>query len=136
MQIDRNFLEKNKPSEKNFGVVFTLVFFIVGVIFFIKNFETYKLMLALSIIFLIITLFLPQLFKLPNEIWFIIGRIISFIISPIILGFIFFLVITPISIIIKMMKIDIINQKLNFKLNSYWLDRDEKKENNSLWDQY
>ena len=93
-------------------------------------------MLALSIIFLIITLFLPQLFKLPNEIWFIIGRIISFIISPIILGFIFFLVITPISIIIKMMKIDIINQKLNFKLNSYWLDRDEKKENNSLWDQY
>ena len=136
MQIDRNFLEKNKPSEKNFGVVFTLVFFIVGVIFFIKNFETYKLMLALSIIFLIITLFLPQLFKLPNEIWFIIGRIISFIISPIILGFIFFFVITPISIIIKMMKIDIINQKLNFKLNSYWLDRDEKKENNSLWDQY
>ena len=84
--------------------------------------------LVISVIFLIITLTKPILLSPLNKIWFKIGIFLGSIVSPIIMGIVFFGVVTPISLIMKILGKDLLKLKKN-KTNSDWIERSIQKSN-------
>jgi hypothetical protein len=91
-------------------------------LFFIENIILTFLLASLGIIFLIITLIKPDTLLPLNNLWMKFGLLLSIIISPIVLGLIFFGLITPISLITRLFGRDELNLKLK-KKNTYWLPR-------------
>ena len=134
--LDNNKYEKlKKPSERSFGITFSIVSFIIFVYFnFIHNQNLYYSFLILSFIFLYLSFYQTFLLRLPNKLWFLLGIYLGKIVSPIILFVIFFGLLTPISLITRIFKRDLINQKINKNKNSYWLKRLDKI--NNMKDQY
>ena len=81
-----------------------------------------------SIIFLFLSLKYSKLLITPNRIWLKLGILINKIVSPVIMFLIFIITFFPIGIIIKILRIDLINQKINPKKKSYWINRINKME--------
>ena len=127
MQID----EKMLPSNKKFGLFFSLVFFMLFLYFFIHSYNIlYLTFISFFIITLIFTLFFPEKLFFFNKLWFRIGIALNYVISPLILGVIFFLLITPLSIFFKITQRDYLKIKFKHK-NTYWVevtDRNVSKE--------
>ena len=121
-------MEKNikLPSNRNFGVFFFIVFLLISLWPLLTNNEIRIWSLAISLIFLILGLINSNLLNPLNKAWFKFGILLGTIISPIVMGIIFFLVITPTGIIMKALKKDILNLKKNSN-NTYWI----KKENSN-----
>jgi len=133
MKIDDNIL----PSNKKFGYFFSLVFLLIFLYFFYySHLKLYIIFLSLSGITLLLTVFSPNKLLFFNKIWFKIGLLLSLIVSPLVLGFIFYILITPISIFFKIIGRDYLSMKLNNK-DTYWIKSEEKKlDKNSLKQQY
>ena len=116
------------PSNRNFGIVFSVVFFLVGIYFFFNDSSIFYYLLSFSLLFLILGLANSKILTIPNKLWFRFGLFLGKIISPVVMGLIFFLVVTPIAIIMKILKKDLLN--LNFNNNkSYWIKKDSVKSN-------
>lgn len=114
------------PSNKKFGYFFSLVFLIVSTYFYYN--ETLIIsyvFIILTAIFFIITIINADLFLPLNKIWMRFGFLLGKIISPIILGFIFFGLITPYGVIMRIFGRDELNLKKikSKKSKSYWIDR-------------
>ena len=116
--------EYNLPSNKSFGIVFFLLFLILAVFFYVKSSSAILILIFLlfSVFFLISGLLQSKILTPLNKIWFKFGILLGKIISPIIMGIIFFFVVTPISFLMKLLKKDILNLKFNNN-NSYWIDK-------------
>jgi hypothetical protein len=119
-------MELKKSSNKSFGVVFFIVFIIIGFCHLLDN-ETYRLWaIFISLIFLILGLINSKLLTPINILWLKFGILLGKIVSPLIMGIIFFAIVTPIAIIMKLLKKDVLNLKFN-KNNSYWIEKDKHK---------
>lgn len=106
------------PSNKKFGIIFSL-FFLILYLYLSNNF-----FLITSVIFLFLSLFYSVILQPLNNLWFKLGILLGNIISPIVLGFIFFLLITPISVIGKIFKRNPLNINLDKNIKTYWIRRD------------
>ena len=113
-------------SNKSFGIVFFIVFFIIALFPLINNSEIRVWAVIISLIFLILGLINSKILTPLNKAWFKFGIFLGKIISPLIMGIIFFLVVTPIGILMKMLKKDLLNLKFN-KHKSYWIEKTEPK---------
>lgn len=133
MKIDDEIL----PSNKKFGYFFSVVFFLIFIYFFYyAYFNLYLIFLSLCLVTIILTVFSPDRLLFFNKVWFRIGIILNTIVSPVILGFIFFILITPVSLFFQIIGRDYLCIKLNNK-KTYWIKSEEKKFNkNSLKQQY
>ena len=116
----------NISSNKSFGIVFFIFFFILSIFPILSGSDIRIWSLILSIIFLLLGLFNSTLLSPLNKIWFKLGIFLGNIISPIVMGLVFFLVVTPTSLIIKMMGKDLLRLKKNNK-KSYWIDKSSIK---------
>tara|TARA_Y200000002_G_scaffold238221_1_gene196836 strand:- start:174 stop:557 length:384 start_codon:yes stop_codon:yes gene_type:complete len=113
-------------SNKSFGIVFFIVFFIIALFPLINNSEIRIWAVIISLIFLILGLINSKILTPLNKAWFKFGIFLGKIISPLIMGIIFFLVVTPIGMLMKMLKKDLLNLKFN-KHKSYWIEKSEPK---------
>ena len=120
---------KNKiPTNKNFGLVFFFLFFLIFLEPIIRNEELRYWSIIISLIFLILGLTNSKLLKPLNKIWYKFGLFLGKTVSPIIMGIIFFLVITPTSLILQLFNKDILNiKKKKNNLKSYWVVKSEKR---------
>ena len=113
-------------SEKNFGIVFSIFFFIIAIYpFFLSNTLNYWFM-SISIFFLITAFFFQKILILPNKLWNKLGIFLGLVISPIIMLLIFVLTFIPIGIILKILGKDLINKKIYKQKKSYWIKRHYK----------
>ena len=119
------------PSNKKFGFFFSVVFAMIALYSHSQQFKT-TLVAApiISIVLLATTLIAPQVLSPLNRIWYELGMLIGKIISPIILGIIFFMLITPIAIITKLFGRDHLKIK-KLSVQSYWIDRPPSSRPNS-----
>ena len=110
-------------TERNFGLVFAAVFVIISFypLWFGKNMHLWACIIAF--IFLFLAIFLPKVLILPNKLWFKLGSFLGAIVSPIIMGMIFFLTVTPTGIIMRLLGKDLLHQKLNKSKKSYWIKK-------------
>ena len=113
-------------SNKSFGVVFFIVFFLFGIWPALKGNDVRYWSIFLSLIFLILGLLNSKLLSPLNRLWFKFGIILGNFIAPIIMGLVFFLVVTPIGLTMKLFGKDLINLKKN-KDKTYWIEKKEIK---------
>ena len=113
-------------SNKSFGIVFFIVFLIISIYPMLGGDSLRVWSLAISIIFLILGLLNSKILSPLNKLWFKLGIFLGKIISPIIMGIIFFFVVTPIGYLMRLFKKDVLSLKFNDN-KSYWVKKNGPK---------
>ena len=113
-------------SNKSFGIVFFVVFLIIGLYPLINEENVRIWSIIISIIFLILGLINSQILTPLNILWFKFGMLLGKFVSPIVMGLVFFLVVTPTGLIMKLFNKDLLKLRKN-KNSSYWIKRPETK---------
>ena len=120
-------------SNKSFGIVFFTFFLIIALWPLINDGNIRIWSLAVSIIFLILGIANSKILTPLNNLWFKFGLFLGKIVSPIVMGIIFFFVVTPTGIIMRLIGKDFLNLKKN-NSNTYWLEK--KNENSTMKNQF
>ena len=113
-------------SNKSFGIVFCIFFIIVGLYPLINADGIRVWSIILSIIFLILGLLNSRFLTPLNILWFKFGIFLGKFVSPVVMGLVFFLVVTPTGIIMRLLKKDLLKLKKN-NLKTYWINRSDSK---------
>ena len=101
-------------SNRSFGIVFFVVFLLIAIYPLINHESIRYWSLSVSFIFLFLGILNSKILSPFNKLWFKFGVLLSKIISPLIMGIIFFFVVTPIAFLMKIFKKDLLNLKFNF----------------------
>ena len=109
-------------SNRSFGIVFFIVFLIIAIYPFFKNEDVRLWSLIISLIFLILGLINSKILTPLNRLWFKFGIFLGRLISPIIMGIIFFIVVTPIGFVMRLLGKDVLNLKYSNN-QSYWIEK-------------
>ena len=116
------------PSNKSVGFVFSIFFLILSIYPLIKNDNINVVLLIISLIFFLLGLFKSKILTPLNIIWYKFGISLGKIFSPIVMGFVYFLVVTPTAYYMRLVRgKDLLNLKKDLKKNSYWINKTEKK---------
>ena len=113
-------------SNRSFGIVFFVVFLLIALYPLNYNGEIRIWSVIISLFFLILGLFNSKILAPLNKLWFKFGILLGKIISPIIMGIIFFFVVTPIALLMRLIGKDVLNLKYN-KNKSYWIEKNGPK---------
>ena len=113
-------------SNRSFGIVFFIVFILIAFYPLINQGEIRIWSVLISLFFLILGIINSKILTPLNKVWFKFGIFLGKIISPIVMGLIFFLVVTPIAFLMRMLQKDLLNLKFS-KNNSYWIEKIEPK---------
>ena len=113
-------------SNRSFGIVFFIVFILIAFYPLINQEEIRIWSVLISLLFLILGIINSKILTPLNKVWFKFGIFLGKIISPIVMGLIFFLVVTPIAFLMRMLKKDLLNLKFS-KNNSYWIEKTDPK---------
>jgi hypothetical protein len=112
-------------SNRSFGLVFFVVFLIISLWPFTFDTNIKVLPAVISLIFLILGLMNSKLLTPLNKVWFKFGIILGAVIAPIVMGIVFFFVVTPVGVIMRLAGKDLLSKKYNSKKKSYWIKRDK-----------
>ncbi len=129
-----SFSKVEQGSDKSFGVVFCLIFLLLGLYrwYYYETIETHWFILSALLLFT--ALIKPSLLSKLNFLWFKFGIILGAVTSPIILFMIYIIALVPTSILVRIFRKDILSLKYDEKANSYWVER--KAPINSMKDQF
>jgi hypothetical protein len=119
-----NSINIKRKNNITFGVLFFIFFLIVGLYPLISNEPIRIWSIIVSLVFLTVTIIKPNLFTFLNKLWIKFGILLGKIISPIVMGLVFFFVVTPIGIFVKILKKDVMGLKIGE--SSYWITREDK----------
>lgn len=130
-------VEIKGSSDRSFGLVFTAVFAIVGLFPLLGDGQVRIWALAVAGLFLIIAFARPGLLAPLNLVWFRFGMLLGKIMTPIVMGLLYFVTITPIGLIMRATGKDPLRTRLEPEAETYWQKRDaESQPLNSMRDQY
>ena len=113
-------------SNRNFGLVFFVVFLIIALYPFIFGGEIRIWSLSICLIFLVLGSLNSKVLTPLNKLWFKFGIFLGKIVSPLVMGLIFFAVVTPIGILMRFLNKDLLNLKFN-KNSTYWIEKNGPK---------
>jgi len=119
----------NRPDEiqgssnRSFGLVFASVFFLIGLFPLIRTGGVHLWSLGLGAGFLAVALLWPDLLAPLNRLWMKLGLLLNKLVSPLILGVMFFLVIVPMGLLMRLIGMDLLRLKLQPEAESYWISR-------------
>jgi hypothetical protein len=109
-------------SNRSFGIVFFIVFLLIALYPLINQGEFRLWSLIISFIFFILGILNSKILTPLNKLWFKFGIFLGKIVSPIIMGIIFFFVVTPIGVLMRIFGKDVLNLKYNNN-KSYWIEK-------------
>jgi hypothetical protein len=115
-------MENKIPSNKNFGIVFTIVFLLIGCFPLIWGSSPYISFLAISLGFLLFTILAPERLNILNKIWYKLGVILSNLISPVALLLVFFFAVIPTRLFLMLLGKKLLELKYN-NHSTYWKKR-------------
>ena len=117
---------KPQSSNRSFGILFFIVFLIIG-LWPLKSGENLNFYyILISIIFLTLGLIKSKFLSPLNKTWIKFGEILGSVIAPIIMALVFFVFLTPISFLVRAFGKDLLEIKFNKKKKSYWINRNKK----------
>ena len=115
--------EVKVSSDRSFGIVFTLVFLAVGVWVVSGGQSKGWLFFVSAALFLVVAIARPSILGPLNRAWAKLGLLLGQVFNPILLGVVFFLVVTPMAVIRRLLGKDSLHLKSKANLESYWIDR-------------
>ena len=110
-------------ANRGFGIVFFIVFLIISFWPTIEGQSLRLWSLAIALIFLVFGLLNSKLLSPFNLIWIKFGEVLGRIIAPIAMGIVYFIIITPIGLFMRLIGKDLLRTKFSNKLESYWIKR-------------
>jgi hypothetical protein len=120
----KSFVDVKQKNNFIFGILFFIFFLIIGLYPLISIGTIRIWSITLSLAFLFITIIKPNLLNFLNKLWIKFGILLGKIISPIVMGLVFFLVVTPIGMLVRILKKDVMGLKRG--ASSYWINRKDK----------
>jgi hypothetical protein len=117
---------KSQSSNRSFGLLFFIVFIVVGLWPIIKGETANIYLILISLFFLIFGLINSKILSPFNKAWIKLGEILGLIIAPIIMALVYFIILTPISLIVRMLGKDLLGLKFLKKQDTYWTRRKKK----------
>ena len=115
-----------KSSNRSFGILFFLVFLGFGLWPLTKEMSPNIYLITISVIFLILGLLNSKLLSPLNNLWIKFGEILGRIIAPLIMALVYFLILTPISLLLRAFGKDLLGLKYLKQQNSYWIKREKE----------
>lgn len=128
MSETTSYSEIKQGSERGFGLVFCVVFLIITGFVYYKSGTINYWLLSVAIAFGLIALTVPKVLKPLNFVWFKFGMLLGHIIAPLVMMIIFFLVVTPIGLLMRVFGKDSLRLKRTLVNNSYWIKREDNPE--------
>ena len=120
----KNLINIKRKDNITFGILFFGFFLIIG-LYPLKSDGAIRIWSVLfSLVFLIITIIRPNLLTFLNKLWIKFGILLGKMISPIVMGLVFFFVVTPIGVLVRILKKDVMGLKRG--ASSYWINREDK----------
>ena len=113
-------------SNRSFGIVFFVVFLVIGLWPILTDNQLRIWSIVISLIFLILGIFNSKILTPLNKVWFRFGIFLGNFVAPIIMGIVFFLVVTPTGLIMKLFRKDLINLRKN-NSHTYWIKKKDTK---------
>ena len=113
-------------TNKSFGIVFFLLFLAVSIFPLFKDGNIRIWSLIISIIFLVLGLFNSKAITPLNKVWFKFGILLGNFLSPVVMGIVFFAIVTPTSLIMRVLGKNLLNLKKKNK-KTYWIERSKIK---------
>ncbi len=123
-------------SDRSFGIVFTVVFTVIGLWPLLGANPPRWWSLAIAAAILAVSLLRPGLLARPNKLWMRFGLLLHKVTNPIIMGLLFFVVMTPMGLGRRLFVRDPMNLKRREDLESYWVSRDEAQRASSMEKQF
>ena len=123
-----------KSSNKSFGILFFVVFLGLGLWPLTNDNNPNIYLIIISIIFLILGLLNSKLLSPLNLLWIKFGELLGKIIAPVVMVIIYFLILTPISLMVRLFGKDLLGLKFSKQLKTYWIKR--KKDLGSMDKQF
>jgi len=111
------------PSDRSFGFTFAVVFLLAGGWLWWKSSHVNLTLLGVSAGFAVVASVFPRVLHPLNVVWMHFGALLNKIVSPIIMGAIYFIVFTPVALVFRLTKRDVLKRAFDTKLGSYWVDR-------------
>ena len=130
------FSEIELPSNKKFGFFFTFIFGLAALYFYVNASMSWTYSMAFfSVVFLFVTLVKADVLLPLNKLWMRFGLLLGMIVSPIVLGVIFFGMFTPIAVLMRISRRDELRLKFNDK-TSHWISRSTPVQSSSFTNQF
>ena len=114
---------KLKTNNRGFGILFFIVFLLIGLYPILNEGKPNIYFLLLSLPFIILGLLNSKFLTPLNKAWLKLGEILGMIIAPIIMAIVYFAILTPISLLVRILGKDLLSIKFNKKLETYWINR-------------
>jgi hypothetical protein len=121
-------------STKSFGIWFSFIFLMIGLYPLLTGVQVRVWSLVVALILLVLAYLAPRILSVPNILWFKLGMMLGAIGAPFVMAIIYFFVVAPIGMIIRLAGKDLLSQKLDKTANSYWIKREEQM--GSMRDQF
>jgi Saxitoxin biosynthesis operon protein SxtJ len=112
-------------SERSFGIVFCIVFLIIGGLPLVGGGSVRWWSIAIAVAFLVIALIRPRMLAPLNRLWLRFGLLLHHIVAPLIMGFLFVVVMLPTALLLRMFRKDLLRLAKNPQSMSYWIVREQ-----------
>ena len=121
----KQYIEVESGSEKNFGIVFAVVFLLISLYPLVDKKDVHLWSLIISLIFFLLAYVAPKVLSIPNKLWFKLGMALGAVVAPVVMALVYFSTVVPIGLIMRLMGKDLLRQKLDKNTKSYWIERNE-----------
>ena len=118
-------MNNKKNSNRTFGILFFLVFLVIGIWPILNNEGLRWWSIIISLIFLFLGIINSKILSPFNKIWIKIGELLGKVIAPIVMAVIYFFIVTPMAILLKLLRKDLLKIKFS-PVTTYWIKRDKK----------
>jgi hypothetical protein len=127
-------IDNSKPALKKFGITIGIVLFVIAGLLFYNNNSVYIYWGIASLILMVSGLVFPILLKPLNFIWMSFAVVLGYFMNRLILGILFYIVMTPIGLLAKLFGKDFLDRKIEKEKSSYWNYREQKEFSKELYE--
>ena len=117
---------KQSHQNRSFGLLFFIVFLAFALWPLTKRGEVNLYLFSIALIFLALGIFNSKILSPLNKSWIKLGEILGRIIAPIVMAIVYFLILTPISLLVRLFGKDLIGMKFSSDIKSYWVKRKKR----------
>lgn len=118
-------MDNKNINNKSFGLLFFVVFLLIGLYPVYKGNNPNIYFLLISLPFLVLGILNSKILTPLNKAWIKLGEILGRIIAPLVMAIVYFLILTPVSLFVRLFGKDLISMKFNDSLKSYWIKREK-----------
>ena len=112
-----------RSSNRSFGLLFFVVFLVIALWPLTKKSEINLYLISIALIFLVLGLLNSNILSPLNKAWIKLGEILGRIVAPVVMAIVYFIILTPISLLVRLFGKDLIGMKFSNDIKSYWVKR-------------